>query len=164
MYTTDAIGDQQRRCHWSLCALMSHCESLTENELHQTHELFGGSTVQMELHHIIGAQRYWLSVIDGPVNADDDEANFPTIESLCMFRDDVHARAIGLIESMGDVALNASRPMTTFGGGVHELAPAHIIVRTQTHQYQHAGKITAMCAAMGKPAPPKLDYPLKATI
>jgi len=143
---------------------MAHCASLSSDELHQSHAMFGGSTVQMELHHIIGAQRYWLSVIDEPINADDDEADFPTIESLATFRDDVHNTAVAVIESMDDQMLNAPRDMETFGGATHNLVPAHIIVRTQTHQYQHAGKVTSMCAAMGKPAPPRLDYPLAVTI
>jgi len=142
MYTREALIDQQRRCHWSLCGLMTHCASLTQDELHQTFDLFGGSSVQLQLHHIIGAQRYWLSVIDGPINADDDEASFPDMPALCAFRDEVHARAIALIESMSDAALGQARSMETWGGAVHELVPAHIIMRTQTHQYQHAGKIT----------------------
>lgn len=47
-------------------------------------------------------------------------------------------------------------------GNTYDLMPARIIVRTQTHVYQHMGQITAMCRLFGRPAPAGLDFSLRA--
>jgi len=59
-----------------------------------------------------------------------------------------------------DSDLNAQRMMTTWGGHEKALTPAHIVLRTQTHLFQHMGQIAAMCRLLGHPIPPGLDFPL----
>ena len=43
----------------------------------------------------------------------------------------------------------------------HEpLAPAHVILRTQTHVFHHMGQLAAMCRLLGHPIPQGMDFPL----
>ena len=51
--------------------------------------------------------------------------------------------------------------MTTWGDRKMRLAPARVIVRTQTHVFQHQGQIAAMCRILGRPIPSGLDFPVK---
>jgi len=56
--------------------------------------------------------------------------------------------------------LNTRRKMATWGGKELELVPAHVILRTQTHIFQHQGQVAAMCRLLGRPIPTGLDFPL----
>ena len=57
-------------------------------------------------------------------------------------------------------ALNATRDMTTWGGKVHPLAPAHVVLRTVTHIYHHMGQVAAMCRILGHPVLKGVNYPI----
>ncbi len=164
MYTREALMDVHERCYWSLRRVLAHCADLTEEELHRAHEGFGYPSVQLQLHHVIGAQRYWLSVIEGPINAEDDADEFADVAALRAFAAEVHASAVAILEALDEAAIGTPRAMQTWSGDTHELVPAHIMLRTLTHQFQHVGQVTAMCRLMGKPAPPRLDFPLGLTL
>jgi hypothetical protein len=50
--------------------------------------------------------------------------------------------------------------VTTYGGRELDVVPAHVLLRTQTHAYQHQGEIASMSRLLGQPFPAGLDFPL----
>lgn len=84
-----------------------------------------------------------------------------TSTDLREIHDRTHRSLKGLLAHCGasDDELNTRRAMTTWGDKVKTLTPAHVILRTQTHAYQHQGQVAALCRLMGKPVPRGLDYP-----
>lgn len=159
MYTSAALLDLHERAHRNLRALLDHCRTLDADELNRELPGFGYPTVRLQLHHMIGAQEYWLGVLNGVVEADDNDAEFPTIDTLVAWRERVAAATVAWLRAVDPVLLNTARPHQTWGGRERTFAPAHVVLRTQTHLYQHQGQVTAMCRLMGKPVG-GLDFPL----
>lgn len=159
MYTSAALLDLHERAHRNLRALLDHCRTLDADELNRDLPGFGYPTVRLQLHHMIGAQEYWLGVLNGVVEADDNDAEFPTIDTLESWRSRVFAATESWLSAVDPARLNTARPHQTWGGRERTFAPAHVVLRTQTHLYQHQGQVTAMCRLMGKPVG-GLDFPL----
>ncbi|CAG0960641.1 hypothetical protein PLCT2_00735 [Planctomycetaceae bacterium] len=162
MYTPSALLDMHARSQKSLRGLIAHCGSLTSEEL-ERHLLdfglppHGEPSVRLQLTHTIGAQRYWLGVLQGRMEAEDPVlANIAEIEA---FRESVAAAVTRYLEGANDAELNTPRSVKTF----HDervLMPARVIVRTLVHIYDHKGKVAAMCRHFGKPIQAGLDFPL----
>jgi len=51
--------------------------------------------------------------------------------------------------------------MMTWGDRDVDLMPAHVVLRTQTHAFQHQGQIAAMARLLGRPILPGLDFPIR---
>lgn len=120
---------------------------------------FGYPTVRLQLHHIIGAQKYWLGVIQGRIDADDDDPLYPTIESLEEYRRQIFDLTGQYLRGASEEELNSPRTMMTWQKVERILTPAHLILRTQMHIYHHQGQILAICRQLGKPAS-GLDFPI----
>lgn len=161
MYTRDALRDMHERSHRSLVKLMTHCRSLSPEELGRHVAGFGYPSVRLQIHHIIGGQKYWLSVIMDSMNADEDESAYPDVDTLEAFRASVYEATDAYLGRVSEDVLNTPRAMEVWGGSTPTLVPAQVIVRTQTHIFQHMGQITALCRMFDKPAPPGLDFPLR---
>lgn len=161
MNEPEALLEFHRRCHRSFARLLDHGESLTEEELHRKLDGFGYSTVQLQVHHIIAAERYWLGVLQGRMDVDEDEDRYPDISSLRRFRESVAGECERLLRDSSSAELSEPREMMTWGGKKKVLVPAHVIIRTQVHIYHHQGQILAMCRLLGKPAN-GFDYPIEA--
>lgn len=159
MYTRAALLDLHRRSHRSLEGLLAHCRNLTDEELHREMDGFGYPTVQLQLHHEISAEKYWVGVLEGRMDVDETEADYPTVDSLETYRREVLAITEGYLNRSSEAELNTSRPMMTWGNREQVLVPAHVILRTQVHLFQHQGQILAMCRLFGKPKN-GLDFPL----
>lgn len=159
MYTPEALLDLHERAHRSLRGLLDHCRTLSADELNRELPGFAYPTVRLQLHHAIGAQEYWLGVLHGVVNVEDNDADFPTIDTLEAWRARVFAATEDYLHGVTTEALDTPRPHATWGGRVKIMAPAHVILRTQTHLYQHQGQVVAMCRLMGKQKG-GLDFPL----
>lgn len=159
MYTSAALLDLHERAHRNLRALLDHCRKLDADELNRELHGFGYPTVRLQLHHMIGAQEYWIGVLNGIVEADDNDADFPTIDTLAAWRERVFAATESWLLAVDPALLNTARPHQTWGGRERTFAPAHVVLRTQAHLYQHQGQVTAMCRLMGKPVG-GLDFPL----
>lgn len=160
MHTPPALIDIHERSHRSLRKLLDHCRLLTPAELNRELSGFGYPSVRLQLHHIIFAQQYWLSVIEDRMSADENDADYPTIDALEGFRAEIFAATTAYLQRASADELNTPRPMLTWRGDRPELTPAHVILRTQTHIYQHQGQVIAMCKLIGKPTAPGLDFPL----
>ncbi|MCP4580410.1 MAG: hypothetical protein GY839_02250 [candidate division Zixibacteria bacterium] len=160
MYTAKDLMEFHKRTHQSLEDLIAHCRQLSAAEF--KHELagFGYLTVHQQLHHGIGAEKYWIGVLQGRIDVNDNISNYPTVELLEVYRQEVFAATEQYLSSATDEELNTPRPMMTWGNRKKVLMPTHVFMRTLTHLYQHQGQIVAMCRLLGKPVAPGLDYPI----
>jgi uncharacterized damage-inducible protein DinB len=111
------------------------------------------------LHHGIGAEKYWVGVLQGRIAADEDAPDYPSVESLELYREMVAAATVTYVGDASQEELNTPRPMMTWGNRQQILVPAHVILRTTTHLYHHQGQIAAMCRLLGKPSS-GWDYPI----
>ena len=159
MHTTETLLDLHERTHRSLTALLAHCRELSVEEVNRELTGFGYPTVQLQLHHEIGAEKYWIGVLQGRIDADEDAPDYPTIESLEAYREQVFVVTEAYLRATSAEELNTARPMMTWGNREQVLTPAHVIMRTLTHFYHHQGQIVAMCRLLGKRSN-GLDYPI----
>lgn len=160
MYTSEALLDLHERCHISLKKLLLHCQKLGAEERTRKLQGFGYPTVLLQLHHVIAAEKYWVSVLAGSMLIDDDPSDDTTIDSMCDYRKDVFEATVNYLRGASAEELNTARTMTTWGNKERTIVPAHVLLRTQTHIFQHQGQILAMCRLLGKPAS-GLDFPLE---
>lgn len=160
MYMAEDLIEFHRRAHHSLEKLLAHCRQLSAEELNQELAGFGYPTVRLQLHHGIGAEKYWIGVLQGRIDVDDDDPDYPTIESLEKYRQIVFSATEKYLRTASENELNTPRPMMTWGNKEKVLIPAQVLIRTQTHLYQHQGQIVAMCRLLGKPIGPGMDYPI----
>jgi len=159
MHTPGALLDLHERGHRNLAALLTHCRELTPDEVDREALGFGYPTVRLQLHHAIGAEKYWIGVLQGGMDADDDSPDYPTIESLEQYREQVSANTVAYLRASSEEELNTARSMMTWGNKEQVLIPAHVFARTLTHLYHHMGQVAAMCRLLGKPCQ-GLDFPL----
>ena len=159
MYTSAALLDLHERAHRNLRALLDHCRTLSPDELNRTLAGFGYPTVRLQLHHMIGAQEYWLGVLNGIVDPDDDDTAFPDIDALEAWRAQTFAATESWLRHADAPTLNTARPFMTWGGRERTMVPAHVLLRTQMHLYHHQGQVTAMCRLLDKPIG-GLDFPV----
>lgn len=160
MFTPESVLDLYERAHGNLRGLLTHCRQLSRGEIDHEFPGFGYPTVRLQLHHAIGGERYWLGVLEGRMDVDDDDPDYPTIESLEALREQVFAATTAHVRGLSVEQLNTPRPMVTWGDRQRVLTPVHVILRTQMHYYHHQGQVVAMCRLMGKPSP-GFDYPIE---
>lgn len=160
MYNSEALGEFHKRTHQNLRKLLEHCGRFSSDELNRELEGFGYPTIRLQLHHEIGAEKYWIGVLQGRMLVDDDDPDYPTIESLEKFRLEVFAATEEYLRKASDDELNTARKMITWGNKERVLIPAQIFIRTQTHYYHHQGQIAAMCRLLGNPVGPDTYYPI----
>jgi uncharacterized damage-inducible protein DinB len=160
MYTSAALLDMHERGQRTLGKLLDHCAVFTDAELHRELPGFGFPTLQLQLHHIIGAQDYWIQVALGRMFEDVPE-RYPTLEALQAYRTQVAEMTNDYLRGASDEELNTPRTMTVWGGAQHELMPARVFLRTLTHVYHHHGQVLAMCRILGRPGEPGMDFPIK---
>jgi uncharacterized damage-inducible protein DinB len=163
MYSSEALLDLHKRAHICLQKLLSHCGELSAEQYNRELAGFGYPTVRRQLHHQIGAEEYWISVLLGCMNTADNDAAFPTIRSLEAYRAQVAGTTEAYLSKASTEELNTPRKMETWGYKANKeqvLAPALVFVRTFTHIYHHQGQVVAMCRLLGRPAPVGLDFPI----
>lgn len=159
MYTRAALRDVHDRTHACLRSLLAHCRSLTQDELHQSLPDFGYATVRLQIHHVLGAERYWMSVIDGRLDTSDDAAEYATVEALESLQRAVQEETRSYLRGTTDETVNTIHRLRTWRGEEIAVTPAHVILRTQAHVFHHQGQVLAMCRHFGKPGG-GLDFPL----
>lgn len=158
MGTQLLLLDFHERCHRSLRQYLEHCQVLSDEQLDRELDGFGYPTVRQQLQHVIGAERYWVSVLRDCMDA--SEADAASIDALEEFRQSVFEVTRTWLGTTPDEELTTARTMTTFGGHERALVPAHVILRAQTHLFHHMGQLAAMCRLMGHQIPEGLDFPL----
>jgi len=159
MFDREALLDLHDRAHRGLRATLAHCGELGAEALARQLDGFAYPTVPLQLHHVIGAEKYWVGVLHGRIDAEEDASDHPTIDSLEAYRAQVFAVTEAYLRGASAEELNTPRSMTTWGNRERVLTPAHVILRAMTHVYHHQGQVAAMCRLLGKPAR-GWDYPL----
>lgn len=159
MFTPEDLLDLHGRAHRKLAELLIHCRELSREEINRKFAGFGYPTLRLQLHHEIGAERYWIGVLQGRIDADEDSPAYPTIASLEVYREHVFAATEAHLRASSAEELNTARPMMTWGNNEQVLTPSHVFLRTFTHLYHHQGQIVAMCRLLGRPCK-GLDYPI----
>jgi len=160
MYNAAALLDLHERGHRSLQKLLQHCEQFSAEELSRELPGFGYSNLRQQLEHMMGAEEYWISVVQGRYKEENGSADYPTVEALEAYRSQVAEATDAYLRQASEAELNTVREMWTWPGKMRMLVPAHIFMRTLTHIYQHQGQLLAMCRLLGRPGPGDLDFPL----
>ena len=160
MYTSEGLIEFHNRTHESLKKLIKHCGQFQPEELDKEIPGFGYSTLRRQIHHAIGAEKYWAGVLEGRMDINDDVSDCETIEKLEEYRKLTFDITGNYFNNASSAELNNARPMMTWGNKEKVLVPAQVFMRTLTHAYQHQGQIMAMCRILGKPVPAGLDYPI----
>lgn len=160
MHHPAALLDMHQRTQRQFAALIAHCGTLAAEDWNRPLDGFGYETLRLQIHHAIGGQRYWLGVLYDRMDVDDDDADFPTMDSLDNFRERIAAAVDDYLRAASPEMLNTSRECTTWGDKRRRIVPANVILRTITHFHHHQGQISAMCRLLGKPVPAGLDFPL----
>ena len=60
MLTADALLDLHERAHRNLEALLVHCREFSGEDIDRELPGFGYPSVRLQLHHGIGAEKYWI--------------------------------------------------------------------------------------------------------
>ncbi len=144
MYTSEALLDIHERGHCTLDKCMTHCRELSDEELNREFEGFGYPSVRLQIHHLIGAEQYWIGVLHGRIDVDENDADYPTVESLEKFRKLVYSKTQEYLRAASKDELNTARKMMTWGNNERTLTPAHVFIRPTTHIYTHLGQILVM--------------------
>lgn len=160
MYTPEALLDIHGRAHQSLAKLLDHLETMDVELLDKPLDGFGYSTIREQVHHQLGAERYWVSVLRGAMNADEDLDAYPTIASLRELQVSVAAETRAWLASVTSDALSSPAQLDTWSEKQVSLVPAHVLLRTQTHIFHHLGQVVAMCRLLGSPIN-GLDFPVR---
>ncbi|MBU0983450.1 MAG: DinB family protein [candidate division Zixibacteria bacterium] len=160
MYSAEGLLEFSRRTHQSFGKLMAHCRTLTSEEFNRKHVEFGIYSVKYQLHHAIGAQKYWIGVLEGRMDVDDDPDDQFSMDDMEAYRAEVVGLMAKYLGAASVKELTTARPMITWQQIEKTLIPAHVVMRTLTHMFQHQGQVIAMCRKMGKPVKPGLDYPI----
>ena len=160
MFASSDLLELHRRTHLGFDRLLDHCAGFSHAELTRSFEGFGDSTVLLQLHHVLGAEQYWIGVLEGKMLVDELEADFASIAALRAFRDRVTAATRAYLRDAREAELGTAREVTTWGDRRVTVVPAHVILRTQTHVFHHKGQVAAMCRLLGRPVTPGLDYPV----
>ncbi len=159
MFTADALLELHRRSADNLSALLEHCRQFNEAEFVQEHEGFGYGSLFLQFQHVIGATKYWIGVLEGRMDVDEDES-CNNVERLEQFRKEVFELTENYLKQTSDEGLNTARTVTTWGDNKADLKGALVFFRCFTHCYHHQGQILAMCRLLKKPAS-GFDFPIK---
>ena len=160
MFTSAALLDLHRRTQSSFRRLVDHCAGFAPEELRREMTGFGYPTLLLQLHHVIGAEEYWIGVLEGQMLTDERESDFASVEAVRAYRDRVTTTTRAYLTRTSDADLGRPREVVAWGPKRITVTPAHVLLRTQTHVYQHQGQVAAMCRLLGRPIPPGLDFPL----
>lgn len=159
MYTPAALLDLHTRTHRSFAALIAHAGGFAAADLEREHAGFGAATLRLSIAHMIGAERYWVGVLMGVVDAEEREEQLQTLAELEAARVEVAATTQRWIGAATELALDTPREMTVFGGQTRVLSPARVILRATTHVFHHQGQCAVVCRLLGRPVS-GLDFPI----
>jgi uncharacterized damage-inducible protein DinB len=156
----DDLLDVHRRTHSSLERLLEHCAGFSAGDLRRDLDGFGYANLLLQLHHVLGAERYWIGVLQGRMLVDEPEEERASIDALRALRERVADATRAYLRGASESALRTRREVTTWGGKCVAVTPLHVLLRTQMHVFQHQGQVAAMCRLLGRPIPSGLDFPL----
>jgi len=158
MTTASLLLDMHARTHACLVRALDHLAGLEPALLHREVAGFAYPTLHGQLHHVIGAEEYWLGVLEGDVRIDTEPGDVAGAAGLAAYRERVDAVTVAHLEGAPD--LDAVRTVTTWRGDPLDVVPRHVVLRVLTHAHHHLGQVQAMLRGMGEPLG-ALDFPLE---
>lgn len=161
MFTAEGLIDVHSRTHESLRRLIDHCAGFDGDELDRELHGFGYPTVRLQLHHVIGCEQYWVGVLRGLMLVDERDEDRASVAALRAFRERVAGVTAAYLDAASTSELSTARQMITWGDRELSLVPGRVIIRTQTHAFQHQGQVAAMCRLLGRPIPIGMDFPIE---
>jgi uncharacterized damage-inducible protein DinB len=99
-------------------------------------------------------------VLHGLMLIEELEADFASIEAVRAFHERVTTVTRAYLRETSDAEIRRPREVVAWPERRITVVPAHVLLRTQTHIFQHQGQVAAMCRQLGRPIPPGLDFPL----
>src|SRR5687768_12945755 len=121
MYTAEALLDMHERAHRSLSGLLEHSRVFSDAELLQEHSGFGYGTLQLQLHHVIEAEEYWIGVLKGNFETELSETTCLTTDQLAAYRARVAAKTQEYLQGATEAELNTPREMRTWPDNLRTL-------------------------------------------
>lgn len=158
MTTAQVLHDAHQRTHCSLARLLDHATALDPAVLDRELEGFGYPTVRLQIHHLLGAEQYWVGVLEGDIRIDSEPDAYPDAATLSAFRAQVAGVTSAYLAT--DPDLDTQCTVTTWRGEPMELVPRHAVLRLITHAHHHLGQAQAMLRRLGHPVG-ALDFPLE---
>lgn len=159
MFTSEVLLEIHRRTHCNFRAYLAHARTLDREALNREMPEFGGASVRLQLHHAINGERFWIGVLEGTLDVEEEPSLHTTIASLEGYRERAFAATEDYLTRASVDELNTPRPMTTDPGERHVLHPGHVVMRIITHTYHHQGQIATMFRVIGNPSP-GFNYPI----
>jgi len=161
--TSDALLEVHERAHRNTETYLAHAKRLDPSAADRRMPEFNGASVRLLLHHAIGAESFWIGVLEGRIELDEEEDRYPTIESLEAYREITFATTEAYLHGASPDELNTPRSMFTDPGVERVYRPGHVVMRTITHLYHHQGQVAVIFRLLGKPVPrtpEAYDYPI----
>lgn len=149
MTTALLLRDMHARTHACLTRVLDHAATLDPALLDRELDGFAYPTVRLQLHHVFGAEQYWIGVLEGEVRIDSEPGDCPDAAALAAFRERVAGVTAAYLDAGHD--LDAVRTVRTWRGDALDLAPRHAVLRVLTHAHHHLGQVQAMLRAQGAP-------------
>jgi len=160
MLMPEGLLEIHERTHRNLRNCLAFCGELDADAIDRKMPEFNGTTIRLQLHHAIGAERYWVGVLQGRVDADEDDHLYPTLAAVEQFRHATFEATRKYVTNASLEELNTARPMKTWHGEEPMLYPGHVVMRTITHIYHHMGQVGSMLRLLGRESP-GFNYPIK---
>jgi uncharacterized damage-inducible protein DinB len=163
MTTPASLLEFLRRTHLGTAQLHAHCRQLSAEELHRELPGFGYPTVQLQLHHISGAEDYWIDVLSGRPYRGEEPAAYPDIDALEAYRQATLAATAAYLETQDETGLGTPQEFVLWNGDRAVLLPEMVLMRLVTHPFHHRGQVLAMCRHLGYPLPhgSGMDFPIR---
>lgn len=157
MPATESHVRRHVRTHDSLARLIDHCRGFEPGLIDRELDGFGYPSIRLQLHHVLGAERYWIAALQGRLDADDDADSFVTLDAIEDLRATECKKTLTYLRTVDGERFEAPLAMKTWRGEDVSHVPADVLTRVQMHAFQHQGQVTAMCRLLGRPAE-GLDY------
>ena len=160
MLTPEGLLEIHERTHQCLRDCLAFCQTIDAEAVDREMPEFNGTTVRLQLHHAVGAEKYWIGVLQGRIDADEDDHLYPTMASVEAYRAETFDATRAYLRSASADELNTPRPMKTWHGEEPMLFPGHVVMRTVTHIHHHIGQVCSMLRLLGSPSP-GFNYPIR---
>ena len=139
---------------------MEHCRKFSAEEQSTEHPGFGYPSLIEQLRHIIGAEDYWFSVLQGNWDIEDHAAACNTVAELEERRGIVANQTTDYLMNITDQDLDKLDEYATWPDAtLRELLPSMVIMRVISHHIHHRGQAVAICRILRNPAP-TMDFPV----
>jgi uncharacterized damage-inducible protein DinB len=163
MLTGDVLLEIHERTHRNLKNYLAFSRKLDQEAIDRKMAEVRCGSIRLQFHHLIGAERYWIGVLEGLLNVEEEAHLHPSIESLQSYRQSTYAATREYLRRASEQELGRPRQMFVDPGVQEVYVPGQVVMRTITHIYHHQGQIAWMLRLLRNPHPESIedfDYPI----